>query len=210
MLIQDQMMRGPSNIRKIIATHLQAQVPGAIDILITQNTDLNHALLPYPKMYDAIDPLDTSEYPTFGAFVTGADRFEYTTVEPTGAIELDPIYEVTIFVTAKTALLKTDAAGLPVYEQPYRSSSIRMRDDLMAVLTNVILNYPSLGTAGTKYRTKVNTDTVRWALPEPIQDNGLWICSGLMNLSISYTETTVVPYYGDLQTINTDVVLTEN
>lgn len=211
LLIQDKMMRGNTNLRKIISAHLQSTIPDAIDILVSQNTDLTAALLPYPKSYDMIDPLDTKEFPAFGAFVTGSDKFEYTSVEPTGALEVDPIYEVTLFVSVKTLIIGTDAAGLPIYEKPYRSSVIRARDDYMAVLANVIINHPSLGTAGSKYRAKVNAETMRMSYPEPITDNNMYfIASGFMNLSISYTETTVVPYYGNANTIDTDAELIEN
>lgn len=210
MPIQDKMMRGGTNIRNIIAAHLSSTVPPSIDILIAQNPDLNINNLPYPKGYNVTDPLDSKEFPVFGAFVTGADKFEYTSIEPTGAIEIDPIYEVTVFVTVKTPMIGTDATDLPIYEKPYRASAIRLRDDLMAIMTNVILNVPSLGTAGSKYRAKVNADSVRLSFPEPIQDNMLWYASGFMNLSINYVETTVVPYYGNANIITATSELIEN
>ena len=210
MPIQDKMMRGGTNIRSIIATHLSNVVPPTIDIMIAQNADLSLAKLPYPKAYNVIDPLDSKEFPVFGAFLTGADKFEYTTVEPTGAFEIDPIYEVTIFVTVKTLIIGTDAAGLPIYEKPVRESAIRARDDYLAILANVVINNPSLGTAGLKYRAKVNTDSIRLSYPEPIQDNLNFIASGFMNLTINYTETTVVPYYGNANQISTEVDILEN
>lgn len=210
MPIADTMMRGATNMRRIIAAHLESKVPTAIDILRLQNSDLDEKSLPYPVAYNSVDPVFADRYPYMGAFVTGADKFGHgMTIEPTGHTRIDPLYEVTLFVATATANLGLTEDNLPKYEKPYRESALRMRDDLMAILVDVVVAWPSLGTARSNYRTKADIDSMRLSFPEPIKKtneaNPVWICTGLMTININMSETTVVPYFGYANVIENDI-----
>jgi hypothetical protein len=200
MLVEDHAMRGVTRLRDTLALYLSATVPPAIDYLRTQY-GLSDKMLPYPAKYNTSDPTEAEVWPYVGSYVTGADQFNRTgNVEPSGAIEYEKTYELTIFVAVKTALLGQDASGIDVYEQPTYDSALRQRDDLMAAIEQAIFSSPSLGTARSKNRFLVNEDSIRLSLPEPVSINtyNAYSCTGLMTVNVRSLETTVVPYLGRL------------
>jgi hypothetical protein len=199
-IYQEKLMRGNTTMRNFIGDYLSVAVPQYIDIMRSQNAELNEFTLPYPKAYLETDPMQVLEYPSIGVYCTGSDDFVQTDTKPSGALEFDATYEVTIFVATKTAFLGQDEAGIPVYEKDYRYSAMRQRDDLLSCVKAAILNTPSLGTAGQEYRAYANRDTLRDASPEPVKlhdnRNGFYICSGIINVNVKQTESTVVPIIG--------------
>lgn len=209
MPIQDTMMRGGTRLRSIISQYLAYSMPLAIDIMRNQNSELNENLLPYPKIYDSSDPIDADDYPCVGSYLLRDSTVDYIEILPSSAVEVETTYQVVVFVSVKTAFLGLDLANLPKYEEPHRYSALRMRDDLMAVLKNVIFNSPSLGTAGTASRAVVDLTTWDAEFPEPMKRgsdaNPVWVCSGTVTLNINLVERTVVPYIGNANVINTEV-----
>jgi hypothetical protein len=209
MPIQDTIMRGGTNIRKIIDNHLSIQVPAAIDIMRLQNADLDDKSLPYPKRYNSVDPLVSDEYPYMGSFVTGGNNYTQREILPSGSLKVEPTYETTIFVATATPFLGLDAANLPMFEKPYRESSLRLRDDLMAIMLNCILNSPSLGTAGSEFRALADIESIRVTYTEPIKrgndSNPIWVCSGILVIDISLIESTVVPFIGNANIIESSL-----
>jgi hypothetical protein len=199
----DTLMRGNTNIRDIIEAHLRSTMPGLIDIARAQwRGGLDEKTLPYPADYSATDPVQAIDYPFCGSFSTGADGFIRTDVNPSGSISYDAVYEVTMFVATSTAQLGTDSVGLPKWEKDERTSAMRQRDDLMAIMRASILNTPSLGTANgdPRYRARVREESLRESYPEPVKvadtRNPRWVCTGIINVDINMSETTIVPIAG--------------
>lgn len=212
MPLQDTMMRGSTKLRDIIADFFASTVPGTIDIMRLQN-NLDEYHLPYPKVYNAVDPVQADAYPYMGSFITGISNIRPVEILPSGARRIQSNYQVTFFVAAATPFLGQDHASIPQYEKPYRDSSLRLRDDLVAVMMDAILINPSLGTAQDEINAVVDINTLDASLPEPMRadPNGpIHVCSGIISASVRFTESTAIRYLGNVNTIATTVDILEH
>lgn len=196
-------MRGSSRLRSMLADYLSTRMPQSIDN-VREQYGFDEFTLPYPKKYDAGNPIDADVYPYVGAYITGSDQMRRTGNIVGAAVEYDTTYEVTLFVAARTALLGVDEAGLDKWEKPGRESAMRVRDDLTVIMRELLLTSPSLGTAGTEKRLLVNEDSLRESYPEPVSVNtyGAFSCSGLITVNINMLESTSVPYIGKVTDTN--------
>lgn len=213
---QSQMMRGTSRIRTLVGTHLANTVPVYIDSLRQQNTDLDGRYLPYPQQYQSSDPYDTSvnEYPIVGTYFTGVTGFNtYEQYLMDGSTVFDLSYQAVIFVTVTTPYLGLDEDSIPLYATPNRAATIKARDDILAAIRASILGTPSFGTARSDRRILADIGSMRETYPEPMKlsqmANPVWVCSGLINLSIKSIETVAVPIIGEVENIDVTVTHTE-
>src|SRR5690606_10291347 len=173
-----------------------------IDMLVGKTDDLTERHLPYPKEYLCYDPFDVTGHPALGVFISGGHDFVLRGPRDTGSMEYDTIYETTIFVSAATANLGTDDAGIPVWENPYRDASIRQRDDLLHLVAQALVDSPSLGTAdgSTGFILEADLSELRVSTPEPIKigdnRNPVWVATGFLLVNVRCSENTARPFLG--------------
>lgn len=213
----NQMMRGTSRVRELVGTYLSNTIPSYIDTLRQQNNDLDEHYLPYPKQYLAADPYDTStnDYPIVGTYFTGVTGFNtYEQYLMDGSTTFDLSYQSVIFVTVTTPYLGQDADNLPIYAEPNRAATIKVRDDIMAAMRASILGHPSFGTARQDRRIVADIGSMRETYPEPMKlnqtGNPMWVCSGLINLTIKSIESAVVPIIGTVEDVDLIVTVMED
>lgn len=211
----DTMMRGNTRVRQTIGKFLEEQVPINLAVLRLQNDDIDEINMPDPQEYLANDPNDTKSYPSVGLYCTGTDHFEMSQTLPSGGLEFDGHYEVTIFVATKTANLGRSAANYPLWERDFRHSALRQRDDLTAVVRHCILNTPSFGTADdAHYQVRADRNTLREAYQEPVKlqgaSNPIWIASGIINVDVMVSERTVLPIIGRVKDVDLHTYLIDD
>jgi len=204
----DTMMRGTSRVRSQIVTYFENHLTTYLDTLRYQNDDLNEFTLPYPAQYLADDPFDTGThtYPIVGAYIQTANGLAQSVTHlASGSQEFQTSYDVVVFVMVQSPYLGQDADNLPDYGDNPRASAMRLRDDYMAATTACLLGSPSLGTAGQDNRLYSTLGSIRQDYPEPMkagQKGGpLWICSGLIHITITATERVANPIIGRLQNV---------
>lgn len=215
----DRMMRGNNFVRATVGHYLETQLNTYIDTLRYQNSDLNAYLLPYPKQYLASDPYDSGNntYPIIGTyFPTTRDFGSNVQYLMSGSEQYSINYDAVIFATVSTPYVGQDKSNLPMYATPGRDATIKVRDDMLAMVRAAILGSPSFGTAGTQTPVVANISTMTETYPEPMKidarGGARWICSGLINLTIGVTEKVAVPAINDgngnvalLQRVNIDM-----
>ena len=135
----EQNMRGATAVRKAIADYLKATLPAAI-MQARDDWGLAEHQLPIPTRYDAYEPQETNEYPLIGVNVVNANSFARVGQDDFGYAEYRPTYTVRVFTWVKTPM---DENERPV-ENSY-DESIRLRDDLAALVRVALLRSPSLG-----------------------------------------------------------------
>ena len=200
---------GPTRLREKIGEYLASRMPLVIDAMRLQRLDLSDNLLPYPNKYDVYDANEADNYPVVGVYVSSTDEWKRVETTTRGTQYFDVKYDVTLFVVGQTAQLGLDNSSFVIWETPERDSAIKMRDNLHTALRQVVINGPSFGTAGTDMRLSADIESIKEAFPPPIQaaQTSVYVCSGVMNLSVFQYEPIVAPTYGPVETISTDIEL---
>ena len=101
-----------------------------------------------------------------------------------------------------TAYLGVDSGGIDLYEEPWKASAIRQRDDYVSLIRKAVQHSPSFGTAGTGYPMSANLQSWRESYDEPwkVGDsrNPRWIASGMVTLTVRCTDTSFTFDHGEL------------
>ena len=206
------MARGPHTLRAALASHFALTVPGIIDVMRLQNHDLDEEHLPYPVDYNCYDPMHQTDYPVVGAYINSTESWSNVERLKSGSMVYDAAYDTTIFVVARTALLGQEPGGLPDWEQPERESAMKMRDSLHTAVRSALLGTPSIGTAGEEWRCVVQEETFRETFPDAMKSaqTNIYLCSGVMNLTIMVREAIASPIYGPLEGVDTTTGLIDD
>lgn len=135
-------MRGATLVRSSIVDFLEDRVPGVVDQARTE-WQLDEFQLPYPLKYDAYEPYALDAWPLLGVNVTNSSEFNRVDFDSAMSQVYLVTYRVRVFTWVRTPM---DENEVPI--EPEYSESIRLRDDLSAVVRATILREPSLGNAG--------------------------------------------------------------
>lgn len=194
------MGRGLYTLRKTIADYFSVAVPRIIDVLRDQNEDINENNLPYPVEYNSYDPVHQTDYPVVGSYIPNTEQWSRVERLESGSMVYEAAYDTLIYVVGRTVNNGQEDSGLPDWEQPERESAMKMRDNLHAAVRAALLTSLSLGTAGEEWRVVVDDETLRETFPEPIQSkqSNVYLCSGVINVTIMVREAIASPIYGPL------------
>lgn len=211
MFVAPSTMRGNQHLRNQLKGFI---LPAMADALQYNRGDwgLTEQQLPDPKFFDGDDPFTAghNSYPNIGIYATGSANFSRTdhTDYRTDQYEYDS--ELTFYVVAQTAPLGVDEEGVESWEQPYRESAMRQRDDLMATLREVCFRDRSFGTIDNE-DLSINMSVTSWreSYDDPIKvsdnRNPQWLASGIALCTVKVSENLQKRYLGNVDTVSTDV-----
>lgn len=192
-------MRGNTGLRNAVSVYVQSVLPPQI-AYYREQYGLSPAQLADFVSYDVVDPYDVIKYPAFGAYFTGHTAFKHLEHFPDGSQEYSYTCEATLFVAARTAYLGVDEQGIDVYEEPYRESAVRQRDDYMALLREAVFRDPAMGTYTGDMRIITKIDSWRESYPEPFkvsdQRNPYWVANAVAVVDMTVIERTADEYIG--------------
>ena len=131
--------RGATAVRQAVADYLSVAVP----IVAAQARDdwmMTEIQLPDVVKYDAYEPYALDMWPLIGINVTNANDFIRVDIDDDGGNQYLAKYNVRVFTWIRTPM---DADDTPL--EPEYSESLRLRDDLAAVVRAALLKTGSLG-----------------------------------------------------------------
>ena len=140
--MSDLLFRGATSVRQAVIEHLENTVPGVVDEARAEWL-LDEFQLPYPVAYDAYEPYALDKWPLVGVNVVQADSFSRVDWSIGAGPRFLAKYLVRVFTWVRTPM---DENEVPI--EPEYSESIRLRDDLAAVMRSSILRRGHLGRPG--------------------------------------------------------------
>lgn len=177
-------MRGATDLRGIMSSFLQDNLPATLDVYRAAYPDLTVHTLPDPKEYGIYDPISAKDYPAVGIIVnndhdhvrtetdTIADQNEYWTV-----------YQVRLFVLALTPKVPDPQTGKAAWTIPEYDTAIRCCEDLTAAIQALLLSTPTLGDSRVRMEeTTLQTDYV--APQQTSTQNKIWIGNSMLSMEI--------------------------
>lgn len=188
--------RGGTALRAHIGAFLAQAMPPLIDAARTAWA-MSEYQLPYPKMYDAIDPsmVGNDSYPALGAVLLN-DRNHIREDWDIHAQQVySPVYSIRLFVSARTPLTEAE-----IWEEPQKASAVRVRDDLTRLIQQALLQTPSLGRPS---ELKLDEASLQTDYLEPVltrSQGGRWVASSMVSVEIAFTESTYAPAIGTANT----------
>lgn len=196
--------RGGTQLRKVISDFLTTAMPPLIDVCRTQ-WNLADWQLPHPSKYDAIDPgmVANNDYPAIGTVMLN-DRDHIRQGFDLHAQQVySPVYTVRSFVVARTPF----DPDTQKWEQDYKETAVRLRDDLTRIFQQVILQTPSLGTSK---QARVDEGSMQTDYLEPWlakTQSARWLAAATISFEVAYTESTYAPPIGNANTFKVDADL---
>ena len=133
------LFRGATAVRSAVITYLSNTVPAMVAKARTDWT-LTAAQLPVPVGYDAYEPYALDQWPLVGVNVVQSGDFIRLDYDDAMSQRYLSKYTVRVFTWVRTPY---GADGNPM--QPEYSESIRLRDDLAAVIRACLVKSGSLG-----------------------------------------------------------------
>lgn len=202
---------GAYTLRKTILTFLKDRIPKYVEMIRTQFPDMDDQYLPDIAYFDGYDPYTAADYPVIGAYINGSDDYVLDDINFTGGQTFSSTYDVSIFVTARTALLGTDDAGVIMWETPERDSSMRIRDIYLGALKAIIFNEPTFGTASIEIgHTRMIRKTYKEIMAEPFQNGPVFLSSGIIAANVEHIESTSPEIYGYVNNFDTEIKLIDD
>lgn len=131
-------MRGATYVREAIAQYLESNIPAIID-RARDDWGLDEYELPYPVSYREYEPYALDRYPLIGINVTSAGNFNRVDYDLTMSEKYLTNYTVRLFTWVRTPLDGAEQTLKPEYNQ-----TIRLRDDMAAIVRAAILLSPSI------------------------------------------------------------------
>lgn len=199
------LMRGVTDVRLAIENYLAGAMPGKIALGRQHwGIDSEH-WLPVPLRYNAYDPLSTNIYPTVGSLVMRSRGFGRSDYNSVLEADYNVVYSAKVFLWIKTP---EDFNTGKYVDQPY-DATLKVRDDMIAVLRSTLLDDLSLGTtrsAGVKLTLNESSMTEDYF--DAIQQNNqtaIWYAGGSISVDIEATESQYVVPLGTADTISTNV-----
>jgi hypothetical protein len=136
------LFRGATAVRDAVVLYLSNTVPSMVD-QARDDWELNEYQLPYPVGYDAYEPYALDRWPLLGVNVVQAGEFIRLDYDSAMSQRYMSKYLVRVFTWVRTPLVSDDTPMEPEYSQ-----SIRLRDDLAAVVRASLVKSGSLGQPG--------------------------------------------------------------
>lgn len=136
------LFRGATAVRDGVVVYLSNNVPGMVDQART-DWGLDEYQLPYPVGYDAYEPYALDKWPLLGVNVVQSDNFVRLDYDEAMSQSYMSKYLVRVFTWVRTPFNADDTPMEPEY-----SESIRLRDDLAAVVRATLVKSGSLGQPG--------------------------------------------------------------
>jgi len=136
------LFRGATAVRDGVITYLSNNVPGMVDQART-DWSLDEYELPYPVGYDAYEPYALDKWPLIGVNVVQSDNFVRLDYDEAMSQSYMSNYLVRVFTWVRTPFNSDETPMEPEY-----SESIRLRDDLAAVVRATLVRSGSLGQPG--------------------------------------------------------------
>jgi len=149
-LEQRELMRGNTLIRALLAGYLSTRMEELIDIAREQWEDIDEYTLPYPKRYDAYDPLQTKVFPTVGSNVVSDGNYRRIDITDYADNEFQARYRMRLFCWVRTP---KNAQNKSISD--YYDTCLKLRDDMGAIMKAALLDTPSLGTTNEKNEPQV-------------------------------------------------------
>ena len=133
--------RGATVVRQAIVDYLETVIPS---LIVTARTDwnLDQWELPLPVSYSVVEPYALDKYPSLGVSVSSAGNFNRTDYTMRMEEKYLVTYSVRLFTWIRTPL---DGAELPL--KPEYEETIRLRDDISALVRAALLLSPTLNDA---------------------------------------------------------------
>lgn len=133
------LLRGATAVRQAVIEYLGVTVPEIVDMARTE-WELDEYHLPYPVAYDAYEPYALDKWPLIGVNVVQAEEFFRRSYEDAMSQRYLVQYTVRVFTWVRTPM---DENEVPI--EPEYSQSLRLRDDLAAVVRAALLRSGCLG-----------------------------------------------------------------
>ena len=131
-------MRGATYVREALAAYLEATLPTIID-RARDDWGKDEYELPYPVSYREYEPYALDRYPLIGINVTSAGNFNRVDYDLTMSEKYLVNYTVRLFTWVRTP---TDGAEVTL--KPEYNETIRLRDDMAALVRAAILLSPTI------------------------------------------------------------------
>ena len=134
----ENMGRGATRVRRVIASYLETTLPNLI-VVARDNWELDKYQLPLPTSYKEVEPYALDHFPSVGVSVTSAGNFNRS--DYTSRLEEKYLvtYNVRVFTWVRTP---TDSADLTF--KPEYAETVRLRDDMAALIRAAFLLSPTL------------------------------------------------------------------
>lgn len=136
------LFRGATAVRNAVVLYLANTVPSMVDQART-DWELDEYELPYPVGYDAYEPYALDKWPLIGVNIVQSGDFIRLDYDGAMSQEYFTKYLVRVFTWVRTPFNSDDTPMEPEY-----SESIRLRDDLAAVIRASLIKSGSLGQPG--------------------------------------------------------------
>jgi hypothetical protein len=133
------LFRGATSVRSAVVNYLSTVVPTMVDQART-DWELDEYELPYPVGYDAYEPYALDKWPLIGVNIVQSSDFIRLDYDEAMSQQYLSRYLVRVFTWVRTPY---DADETPM--EPEYSESIRLRDDLAAVVRASLVKSGSLG-----------------------------------------------------------------
>lgn len=133
------LLRGATAVRQAVIDYLEVTVPEIVD-LARNEWELDEYQLPYPVAYDGYEPYALDKWPLLGVNVVQAEEFNRRSYEDAMTQRYLVQYTVRVFTWVRTPMDEND---IPI--EPEYSESLRLRDDLAAVVRASLLRSGCLG-----------------------------------------------------------------
>ena len=198
------LMRGVHDVRQSIASYLSDAMPGKIAIARAQWA-LPEYLLPVPLRYDSYDPLATDIYPTVGSLVPRTRMSGRIDWDDLGNEQYRTQYTTRVFIWTKTP---EDPNTQAMVADPY-ASTLKVRDDLVAVLRATLLDDLSLGTAEEdRVYLTLNESSITEEYFDAMKKSSqtsTWFAGGSIAIDLTVIESQYRAPHGEADTINLNV-----
>ena len=190
------LMRGGTIIRQAIANHLQTHMSAMLEQART-DWNLEEWELPDVEDYQQYDRNELDVWPAIGINVLSARNFGRVDYEAdTSQIYLTK-YDVAVYTWVRTPM-NTDGE----YPPPTYESTLRLRDDYGAIVRNILLRTPSMGTSTIQFFE----ESMNEEYGEPLTVKGSrYVCGIRHQFTVQNEESTAINQtVGDADTIVID------
>lgn len=190
---------GATRLRTLLANYLKAELPPLL-AAARQQLEIEEFMIPTPKRYDSYDPLSANVFPIIGAYINRTTNWTRVDINELAEEVYEARYQCGVFIWVRTPETP-QGEFIGGYE-----GTVRLRDDMVALLRSVLLSRPSLGSNGV---VAMDEATVSEDYPDAIKSNDQsprWLAGGIINCEFKVREANYLPR---LATANTVVVEAE-
>lgn len=187
--------RGFTEIRQKMAAFLEARMPVIVAAARTE-WGLEEWELPNFRKYDAVDPDHVEEYPAI--CIDGAQDSDHRIIgyEPDASIVTLPAYNVNMAIVVETPFNPEEQE----WADPAYDETVRLRDDLTALVQNVMVNDQDFDGMGVRFEPATLNTQYLGVIPQNSSETQL-SSAVLMTFQVRKTNNTYQPEIGTANTI---------